>query len=92
MTIRERLIAKLIGDGLWPAEAEAVMTATVADYASQVADPTAQLWSDQAEGYPSQLFAVLYLRAVDNALQWIDENKPMHFARAIFEAYHTPAE
>jgi hypothetical protein len=37
------------------------------------------------DGYPVEFHAIAWLTIKRFAIQYIDENKPMHFARPIFE-------
>jgi ribonuclease I len=83
MTIRKRLETELVNHGLWPNEAEAVMTELEADEASK---PMQGRWNEDETVYPPQLLAVVLMSAKTKAVEWIDRNKPMHFARGVLEA------
>ena len=79
MTIREWAEKQLTDRGLWPDEASAVV-----DAYAEGEESMAHRWNDATEGYPVSLFAVLLLCLSDEAVRWIDANKPKHFARGMF--------
>ena len=80
-TTKERCIEFLTDRGLWPNEAEAVL---------EKAKPEIEVggyrmtWERPASEYPVELYAVIGLILSRNAVEWIDRNKPMHFARMMF--------
>jgi hypothetical protein len=80
MSIRERLEKSLVENGMWPDEAKEVLNIAAED---EVLKPMEFRWDDAAEGYPQSLFAVIWLRLKEIAVEWIDKNKPQHFARTI---------
>lgn len=77
MTIREHLNAKLVENGLWPKEA-----ATVISSYENSGNGKSMLgrWDEDVSGYPVALLATLFLILKDNAVTWLEETKPMHFA------------
>jgi hypothetical protein len=80
-TITEHLREQLIESGLWPAEAEAVLQALKAN------DKTMEhRWNDYATDYPPQIIAALWRAAKRHALEWIEANKPQHWAKPMFES------
>lgn len=81
MSIKTFICGKLEACGLWPDEAQAVLEKMQADPANK---DMGGRWGDREEGYPKELLACLWVSAENNALKWIDENKPMHFARGCF--------
>ena len=80
MTIRQMLEDKLVNHGLWPDEAKKVMEAVAAHPASESMQGR---WDSESDGYPAQLIPVLWIGVKTRAVEWIDVNKPKHFARAI---------
>lgn len=82
MTIREKLETELVNHGLWPKEAKEVMDELEADEASESMQGR---WNEDTTAYPPQLLAVVFFSAKQKAIDWIDRNKPMHFARGILE-------
>ena len=79
MTIEDTIKNKLIENGLFPDQANAVV------YNLKKLDICMDgRWSEDASGYPVQLLAVLWMSAKDEAVKWIDENKPRHWARPMF--------
>ncbi len=81
-TIRERIEKELFNHGLWPEEAKAI----VKEMETQDLQETKTMkdrWDEAEEGYPKVVLAVLLLSAKTQAVQWIDKNKPRHFARYI---------
>lgn len=83
MTIREKLETELVNHGLWPKEAEAVMNELETDEALK---PMQGRWSEDTTGYPPQLLAIVLMSAKQKAVEWIDRNKPKHFARGILSS------
>jgi hypothetical protein len=81
MTIEAWAIKHLTDNGMFPQEAGAVIAAVK----TQMGDVMACRWSDDAEGYPGYLLAVLVLALNSNAVEWIDANKPKHWARMVFD-------
>ncbi len=81
-TIESKLRQLLEQHGLWPQEVDAVIAAMKSD---EITKSMAQRWNDDADGYPPQMMAVLWTSAKRQAREWIDANKPKHFARAMFE-------
>ena len=79
MTIRETLAKYLVDNGLWPQEAELVIDA-YRDNEMTPEDMGRRL-NDDTEGYPPQLMPLLLLAIRHEAVEWIDANKPLHFAR-----------
>jgi len=41
-------------------------------------------WKNPAETFSPQMLAVLWVTAKSEAVQWIDENAPKHWARPMF--------
>ncbi len=80
MTVREKLEEVLVNHGLWPEEASIVFELMLEH--SVDGDGLGEVkWNDPVEAYPSQLLAFVLLILKKTAVKWIDENKPMHFAR-----------
>ena len=78
-TIKAEISHYLESNGLWPDQAEAVVAAL------QAAPGSGGLsFQDPAEHYPPTMLAVLKLNARAEAVKWIDENMPRHFARPMF--------
>jgi len=78
VTIKETVHKYLTDHGLWPHEADAVVDQMQID----INEP--QMWAASVDHYPAAMLAVLYLRADLAAVDWIDDNKPRHFARSLF--------
>lgn len=80
MTVREKMKERLVENGLWPKEADAVIEN--AEYDKSL-DAMVSRWDETVEGYPSQLLATIWASIKLFAIEWIDKNKPMHFAKLI---------
>jgi hypothetical protein len=81
MTIREKLLTLLEEHGLFPDQASGVLT----HYAeSDLGEPMKGRLDDSLEGYPQQVLAAAWLGVRRSALEWIDANMPLHWARAVF--------
>lgn len=83
MTIRKQLETELVNHGLWPNEAAAVLDELEAEKASE---PVQGRWHEDTTACPPQLFAVVLFGAKQKAVEWIDRNKPQHFARFLLSA------
>ena len=83
MTVREKLEEMLTAHGLWLQEAKAVFDSMLKEEGDSAGMKDVR-WNGPADGYPVQLYAVLFLTLSDYAVKWIDENKPKHFARMLF--------
>ena len=80
MTFEETIQQKLEENGMWSAQAQAVIAAYKADSANDAMDR----WSDDVEGYPIAMLAVLWMSVQHTALEWIDTNKPLAWYRPMF--------
>jgi hypothetical protein len=78
-TIWEAVEKHLVDKMLWPAEARAIVSEVIAK------DDTGVRWDEQVSAYPAMLLVVLKLTVNHAAKAWLAQNKPMHFARAMFE-------
>lgn len=82
MSINDKLAQQLVEHGLWPHEAQAVMTELKAHKSSAAMQGR---WDDDAE-FQTHLIAVLLISAKTQAIKWIDRNAPQHFARSNLDA------
>ena len=69
----------LVDHGLWPEEATEIMGRV-----ARVTPNMENRWKDPPDGYPVAVFRTLWIIARIEALRWIDETKPMHWARGMF--------
>ena len=81
MTFEQWAVKYLEDNGLWPDEAKAVFEAMKSSKASNGMEG---VWHRSIDGYPTQMRAVLALSLNRHALEYIDEHKPLHFARPMF--------
>lgn len=86
MTVREKMSRYLQDKGLWPNEAESIL-----DEAEKAESDGLEAmrgnWHKVADGeggYPMSFFAVVAMALDSLVVEWIDANKPQHFARAMF--------
>lgn len=80
-TIRATITDRLQEHGLWPQEAEAVMSAVEA---APENESMKGRWGETPDAYPPMIMTLAWLSAKTKAVEWIDENKPQHFARGMF--------
>lgn len=78
MTIKEKMTEMLESNGLWPDESRAVLELAINN---QLVNSMAERWNDDISGYPKQLLSVVWDSIKKIAIEWIDQNKPAHFAR-----------
>jgi hypothetical protein len=81
MNFEQWALKYLEDNGLWPDEARDVFDAMKADKANMEMEG---VWHRTIDGYPVQMRAVLILGLRRHTLEYIDANKPMHFARPMF--------
>jgi hypothetical protein len=79
-SIYTRLRTELYNNGLFEQEADAILSSLV----SQQDHPMFARWNDTATGYPAEMLGLLWMDAKASALEWIDKNKPLHWARPMF--------
>lgn len=80
MTWREWMTKYLTEKGLWGEQAIAVIAAYLEDAGS----PMAERMDDVRAGYQKETYAAVAVGLDYAALEWIDANKPNHFARPMF--------
>ena len=81
MTIREKLLALLEENGLSADEALVVLAYYVE---SDSGEPMNRRLDDSLESYPPAVLVAAWIDVRATAVEWIDENKPLHWARAMF--------
>ena len=81
LTIKKNILTKLEERGLWPNEATAVFQRLHDLPENKV---TEGRWDHPMEDYPLILTGSLWASAKDQAVAYIDEVKPMHWARPMF--------
>ena len=80
MTLKEKLVKLGEENGLWPQESAQIAEALIAEDDGTMAGR----WNDDADGYPPQMIAVLWMSFRRVADKWLGEHKPMHWARPMF--------
>jgi hypothetical protein len=81
ITIESEIKDRLVDNGLFPDDADRVISAMKADEANEA---MANRWNDSPEGYPPQIMAIAWLSARHHALSWIDANLPLAWYRSLF--------
>lgn len=81
MTFREAITHYLTENGLLDGDANEVMNRMMDDEAHKA---MMARWDDDMDGYPEPMKAFAIVCAKQAALEWIDVNKPRHWARAMF--------
>lgn len=81
-TISSFLEAYLTENGLFPDEAHEVAER----YKASTDADMQHRWGDSIEGYPKPMLAVPLISVRRAAIEWMDEKKPLHWARGMFEA------
>lgn len=80
MTWQTWMLSYLTDRGLWPAEAKAV----VGIYLNTASEAMALRATDDHAGYPPQMDAIVAMDLDSITREWLDEHKPLHFARPMF--------
>ena len=81
MTIREKLLNLLHDNGLFEDEAKGVLELYIN---SPMGEPMEGRMDDKVEDYPQTVIAATWMGVSASAVEWIDKNKPMHWARSMF--------
>lgn len=81
MKIREKLVKSLHDRGLFETEAKGVIK-LYED--SPLGEAMKGRMDDDESDYPPQIFIGTWMGVCKIAVQWIDENKPEHWARPLF--------
>ena len=82
MTFKEYFVQKLEENGMFAADANAVIEQTIV---APEAESMQGRWNDDMAGYPPIMSKVLWLTVRLNALKWIDANAPQAWFRPMFE-------
>ena len=87
MTILKRLTEQLQQKGMFPDDAQNIMSRAVEQSQNRKSAlyPMKSRWDDDAEGYPPQLLAITWVAIKAIALEWIDEHYPQAWYRSMFE-------
>ena len=80
MSIESDLTDYLVNKGIWPDDAETVMTAVKAQNGS-LGIP----WAGPRKDYPPVMFGVLMMLAKREAAKLLDATQPNHFCRRNFD-------
>lgn len=92
MTLREYMGKQLEISGLWPNEAAEVMNFIIEEDARLGAAISTAKWSEESSGYAVPILATTLISVKQDALNWLRENKPNHFAIALLESELTVSE
>ena len=79
-SIYTRLRTELYNNGLFENQADAILSSLV----SQQDHPLSGRWNDATTEYPAPMLGLLRMEAKAAALEWIDKNMPLHWARPMF--------
>lgn len=77
------LRTQLYDNGLFEKQADDVLERVIANDAD-TSETMKGRWNDRASDYPPIMTAVLWMSVKDEALKWIDEKMPKHWARPMF--------
>ena len=77
------MTTQLVAHGLWEDEANKVIDRYKN---SGMADDMAQRWDDDAHGYAPMIFSVIWLGLKSEAIKFLEETKPKHFALHLLRA------
>ncbi len=78
-TLEQTITNLLVEHGLWEAEAQEIMTQI--KFNDEV---MGSRWNEQDTDYSPALVQALWMNARLEAVEWIDKNKPRHWARGMF--------
>ncbi len=81
MTFQQHFLAWLQENGLSPAAAQTVIERALVH---SMFDSMADRWDDSVEGYPSVLLATLTISMKAVVVEWMEAEKPQHWAKTLF--------
>lgn len=81
MTIRDKLTALLVDNGMFPDEARLILDRYLE---SDLGKSMQGRMDDSVTDYPPALHATVWLGVKATALKWISEHCPQHWARSFF--------
>lgn len=82
MSIEEYLRKKLDEHAMFKDQIDGIMALVKADKESMAS--MTDRWNDDISGYDEMLLKMWWLTTCRYAVQWIDANKPKHWARPVF--------
>jgi hypothetical protein len=82
MTFKEKMLGLLKQHGLSDGEAETVLALAQADPANAAMKGR---WEDNVEGYPAEMFTLLWLTVKHTARDYLAEYNPEAWYRPLFE-------
>jgi hypothetical protein len=82
MKLQQKFENMLVENGMFEGQAKEVMAIVMADEANEA---MAERWNDDEEGYPEQLFDVIWFSIKGTALEYIEKNCPMAWFKPMFE-------
>jgi len=78
-SIYMKLRTTLYDHGLFEEQADAILARVM-----EKSEPMAGRWNDPVDAYPPFMINVLWMGVKPEAVRWIDENMPLHWARPMF--------
>lgn len=83
MTTRQRFEQQLYEMGLFESDASKIMDLAIPMFKDMTPNYNVT-WDRPASEYPDSFYTVGFITVKQAALQWIDENKPQAWFRALF--------
>ena len=80
MTIRDTLRCRCVANGLFFTQADPILQMVYDEGDNELKSR----WLDNADDYNSVVIDVLWIAVCRNAVKWIDQNCPKHWARSVF--------
>ena len=80
-TVREKFLKLLHDHGLFEDEAKGVLELYEN---SPLGEPMKGRMNDKVDNYPQPLIVATWMGVSASAVEWIDKNKPLHWARPMF--------
>lgn len=80
-TLKDAMLERLQGNGLFPDQAEAVFKEAIAD---ECMETMVGRWNDEASGYPEGLIVTSWMLMKPIAAKWIEKNCPQAWFRPMF--------
>lgn len=83
MTFEQLIEAHLTSNGLFPAQARAIID-EIKNSTDEHAKSVAEMFAQDVDGYPEIMHTVIMISVNSLALDWLNKNVPQHWARPMF--------
>jgi len=83
MTFEQSIETHLVSRGLFPTQARAIID-EIKNSTDEHAKRVAEMFTQYVTGYPEIMMNIIMISVNSLALEWLNKNKPQHWARPMF--------